>query len=247
MSQDAFEHWFANDLPFERVVTSGAKALETWKSLKASGRGMPVVIGDDQALRRVAEGLFDWRSGTPLRPEEYVAKTLEMAASLEWPQAIRDVRRAEYAAFGDINLEDARAPVGDWPAKPPGATGLQVAQDASTGQFLERVTILILPAKDATEAPAYLNWGAWNSCPEPAYHVAALRSWSSRYGVELVGASGDVLNLIAERTPQSREEALALAHEQYDYCADIVEQGDGTVSALASGLMASKWWFFWWD
>jgi hypothetical protein len=47
--------------------------------------------------------------------------------------------------------------------------------------------------------------------------------------------------------PATREEALELAREQYFYCNDIVDQGMGSYRRLAAGLMASDWWFFWWD
>ena len=38
-----------------------------------------------------------------------------------------------------------------------------------------------------------------------------------------------------------------LALEQYAYCNDIVDQGVGTIGALADGLMKSHNWYFWWD
>jgi hypothetical protein len=40
---------------------------------------------------------------------------------------------------------------------------------------------------------------------------------------------------------------MELAQEQYDFCPDIVLQGTGTLEPLAATLMASDWWFFWWD
>jgi hypothetical protein len=40
---------------------------------------------------------------------------------------------------------------------------------------------------------------------------------------------------------------MALAWEQYWYCLDIVDQGVGSVSALAATLLNSTYWYFWWD
>jgi hypothetical protein len=40
---------------------------------------------------------------------------------------------------------------------------------------------------------------------------------------------------------------ILLAKEQYAYCADIVEQGVGTIEALAATLLNGHIWFFWWD
>ena len=49
------------------------------------------------------------------------------------------------------------------------------------------------------------------------------------------------------RKPATRDEAIALAHMQYAYCNDIVDQGTESISRLAAELMAHDWWFFWWD
>ncbi|HSG35259.1 MAG TPA: DUF4253 domain-containing protein, partial [Sphingomonadaceae bacterium] len=102
-------------------------------------------------------------------------------------------------------------------------------------------------AEHGWEVPAYLRWGGWNACPPPEVHVAALRSWNERYGAELVGISGDALNLRVSSRPQTKEEATELAFEQFYYCADIVDQGVGTIANLAATLEAQDWWFFWWD
>src|SRR5262249_5046813 len=110
-----------------------------------------------------------------------------------------------------------------------------------------KVHIAIIPTDDWTTIPAYLNWGGWNACPHPEYHIAALRSWRDRFGAELVGLSFDVMNLRVARRPATREAALELAREQYFYCGDIVDQGTGTLSRLAATLMTDDWWFFWWD
>ncbi len=55
------------------------------------------------------------------------------------------------------------------------------------------------------------------------------------------------MDLRVTRRPQSRAEALELAREHYIYCNDIVDQGLGTLSALAACLMANDLWEFWWD
>jgi Domain of unknown function (DUF4253) len=59
--------------------------------------------------------------------------------------------------------------------------------------------------------------------------------------------SGDVLNLRAASKPKSREEALALAAEHYEFCPDTVDQGVGTLETLAACLLEHDWWYFWWD
>jgi hypothetical protein len=136
--------------------------------------------------------------------------------------------------------------VGTWPSEPPWLPWLTVAYDRR-GNPHHRVHIVVLPTGEGASVPAYLGWGGWNTNPPAEYHVAALRSWRTRYGAELVGVSSDVMNLKVSSRPATRDEALALAREQYEYCSDIVDQGDGTLAALASMLMSSDWWYFWWD
>lgn len=138
-------------------------------------------------------------------------------------------------------------PIGEWPGTPDTLGGLSVANDISTGQPLAKVLIGVAPTDDWTTVPAYLRWGGWNGCPEAEYHVAAMRNWRDRYGAELVGISFDTINLRVARKPKTRDEALALAREQYVYCPDDIEQGVQTYSALAAALMESDWWYFWWD
>jgi hypothetical protein len=74
-----------------------------------------------------------------------------------------------------------------------------------------------------------------------------LRSWHDRYGAELVSMGADTVELRVTRRPASRDEALALAREHYAYCSDTVDQGTQDLATLAAMLMASDWWFFWWD
>lgn len=144
-------------------------------------------------------------------------------------------------------LGDRKEPLGEWPATSNEDPGLTVVTDILSGKPLEKVYVTVIPTDDWTTIPAYLRWGDWNANPAPEWHVAALRSWRDRYDIELVGLSFDTMNLQARKKPQSRDEAIALAREQYAYCSDLVDQGVGTISQLAKDLMANDWWFFWWD
>lgn len=137
-------------------------------------------------------------------------------------------------------------PIGEWPDTPDTIGGPSV-HDFRTGQPLQKIIIGLASTDDWTTIPAILRWGDWNGCPKPEEHVAALRSWRDRYGAELVGISSDVINLRVTSRPKTRDEALALAREQYIYCPDNIDQGVQTYSALAAALMDSDWWYFWWD
>jgi Domain of unknown function (DUF4253) len=138
-------------------------------------------------------------------------------------------------------------PIGEWPETRDSSPGLTVATNILTGKPLDKIYIALIPTDDWTTIPAYMRFGDWNDCPSPEYHVAAMRHWRDRYGVELVGMAFDTLNLTVARPPSTREDAMALAREQYIYCSDIIEQGTQTFSGLAATLLGSDWWFFWWD
>jgi hypothetical protein len=144
-------------------------------------------------------------------------------------------------------LSEYEPEVGEWPTEVPEMPQLSVAIDPRSGSPLPRVYIVTVPTDDWTTIPAYLRWGNWNDCPAPEYHVAALRSWRDRFGAELIGLGHDVMNIRVRRRPTNRAEALDLAREQYSYCSDIVDQGVGTLNALAASLMENDWWYFWWD
>jgi hypothetical protein len=233
-------------LTYERVTVPGAQALVAWEKLKRSARGWPVIVGGDDDLERIADQ-FTMNDpgvsgvampGVQLRSPEDI---LAAAAQLTFPN---DLQKWS----GAYKADDLTAPVGDWPAMiDEGLPGPSVATDVLSGKFHDRVHILLIPTKFGWEVPAYLRWGDWNACPPPEYHVAALRFWSREFAAEVVGISGDTINLRAARRPKSRESAMKLAREQYGYCPDIVDQGVGTISALAATLMASEWWYLWWD
>jgi hypothetical protein len=234
--------------PFQRMQVNGADALAAWERMKGDGGGWPIVIGAEEDFERVAEslqfGVDDGRTAQAM---------LDAAATLRFPEDFRRRKHEEMERFRTehpewADEEEGEGPErGDWPATPPESSGLHVDRDILTQRYHSRVEIIRLPTTDWTEAPAHLSYGGWNDCPFPHEHVAAFRSWRDRYGVELAGMSGDVITMRAQRLPSTREEALVLAQEQYDYCSDIVDQGVGTLDNLAAALMAHRWWFFWWD
>lgn len=233
-------------LTYERVTVPGVQALKEWEKLKGSGRGWPVIIGGDDDLERIANQftMADPRvSGVTIPGFEMRSPKdiLAAAANLNFPT---DLQKWS----GAYKVGDLRAPIGEWPLKvDTGPPGPSVATDIVSGQYHNRVHILLIPTKFGWEVPAYLRWGDWNACPPPEYHIAALRSWHHDFSADLVGMNGDTINLRAANRPKTRETATKLARQQYAYCPDIIDQGVGSISALAATLMASEWWYLWWD
>lgn len=96
-------------------------------------------------------------------------------------------------------------------------------------------------------APCYLKIGDWNDVPKAEAHAALFKHWAEVYGAKVACIADDVIELTVDRPVSSREEALALARQQFVYCADIVHQGVETVEALAATLLGATVWYFWWD
>lgn len=114
------------------------------------------------------------------------------------------------------------------------------------GKQTQPIVLAEVPVKDPWEVFAWLPFGGWNECPMPEEHRAAAKYWFEEYGAVPAVMSMDILEYVLP-APVPRERAMEAAVEQYFFCTDIVEQGVGTVGALAGGLAQSKYWYFWWD
>lgn len=228
--------------PYPVTTVPGGDAMAAWERIHAEGKGWPVIVGGDEGLDAICDQ-FSLDTPSILSPGaadhslQPVAQVIAASRTITMP--------GDLAKWGgaDSNLEPAHGP---WPERA-GQVAMTVATDLMAGKPFARVHIVTLPTRSSWEAPAYLRWGGWNACPPPEYQCAALRGWQERYGAELIGIDRDTINLRVKRRPKDRAEALALAKECYAYCPDNVDQGVGTIEALAATLMANDWWFFWWD
>lgn len=234
--------WFECDTgDVFRFTTTGRAALESWKSLRscfdATGY-WPIILGANLCIQ-----LQDNLSAAPER--DSVARILERAevASLEtW---LADLR-----AQSEYPEEERSIPSGaPWPGgrEVQRMTDFTAPYDCLTGRPLKQVWIGLLPVRHFWHAAAVMNFGDWNEVPPPEVHVSLHRKWASEYGVELVTITNDVIEFRVERPPQSKRAAMELAETHYHYCPDIVDQGVGSIEALAAGLLSGRIWYFWWD
>jgi len=221
-------------LPYETLTVSGTEAVSTCLRLRTEGAGRftPVILGDPQNLRVFLSGI---------------------EANGDSPQAIIDRSQGiTMGSFIERRLEeDAElyqyVEKGEWPENAAPSQDLTGHTDIVKRTPLKRVAICKVPTPRSWEVPAYLSFGEWNECPGPEEHVALLRYWHENYGADVITLWNDVIECTVGRPPTEREQALALAWEQFVYCSDIVLQGTGTLASLAAILCGGKTWFFWWD
>lgn len=107
------------------------------------------------------------------------------------------------------------------------------------------VPITLVPTDIPWQVPAYLDISG--NDPPASVHVAVMKYWHVEWGAELFGAVPGEIEMLIKRPPSTVNEALGLAREQYVYCPDLVQQNTRTIEGLASHLLNSKVWWFWWD
>ncbi len=223
-------------LSFDVMSVPGTDALAAWRRYQQQWRaegGSAVLLGDDEEANRIAELVES--SETP--PEA----TLRTADALKAGEFFARKRSDAVAEEGG-----GEPPLGEWPAGSP-PMSLTAHLETLGRKPKHRVWIARIPTTKSWEIPAYLRFGGWNDCPMPEEQVAVLKHWAETYGIEIYAITGDVMECEVSRPPTSKDAAIALAHEQYWYCSDIVLQGTETLSILAAGLLNSPAWFFWWD
>lgn len=218
-----------------------------------------------QALRHPAD-LYAKQKADAEQAHEAIMKLAAENPRFEVPKMIfvdaqgRETRQPDEETRAKLlqeSREDDEPSLGEWPERVEDAPGLSVigeivgsesnSQRSYNFQIKKHVNVALFPVSHSYEVLGYLRYGNWNACPPAEYHIAALRSWSERYGAEIVGIANDTLNIRVTRKPETREEAIELAREHYIYCNDVIDQGVGTLSNLAAQLMQHEWWYFWWD
>ena len=223
--------------PFTTLGIPGTSAIETLESRRAaypqSGE-YPFLIGSAEELTRIHEAAEynEWEFDD----------IIQNALSLDLSQWIQE--RREEAAKYEFSESDLQ---GEWPGEILDKGSASLHRDMLSGEFISEVFLGLARISEPWHLPAVLKYGEWNACPEPEVHCAFHRQWQSKFGAEITGMSSDIVECVVKRPPRDQAASLELAWQQYWYCADIVEQGCGTVSSLAATLITSNYWYFWWD
>jgi hypothetical protein len=115
--------------------------------------------------------------------------------------------------------------------------------------FTSRDTVIgLIQAGHGYEVPGLLSWsGAGNHDLDGAHHVAVLRHWQQRYGVELVTLTRDQIELLVARPPRDPATVARVAVELLGYCPDLDVQGTGMAAVLANEVVPHRRWSLWWD
>lgn len=222
----------------------GQQAIALWEALREKTVPLgywPLILGRQSESLTRSERTDSWP--IPASRKEILAAAALVDLDV-WarpvgadPAAEPGFDPQEFAEFGDFFAPEAMQPNHQF----------SVHLNLLTHQPYKEVGLAFLPVTSGWEVPAFFQIGGWNACPPPEVHVRLLQQWQQQYGAELVGYTGDVLELKVQRPPQNLEEARPLARLQYAYCPDIVEQGVQTLENLARTLVNSTVWYFWWD
>jgi len=74
--------------------------------------------------------------------------------------------------------------------------------------------------------------------------IAELKAWDDELGIEIWHAETDTIELTLRSEP---DDVDAFAKRVYDFCPDIVDQGDGDLDNLAATIRETKAVYLWWD
>ena len=227
------------DIPrLAAIRVSGVVAIDAWTDVAAAAEGSrwwPVLLGSPISARGQLEAAA-----------ELVEQTGDRAADVLRAAAAVDVD-GWFARREDDILGGGEYPLSHERLEPANDFDWATPYDSFSGDWLSEVVLVAVPADDSASAAAVLQWGCWNDNPCPAEHVAILREWHERYGADVVGMAQDILELRVTRPPDDWDEAVALAKQHYLYDHDIVDQGTGSIEALAASLLEAPGWRFWWD
>lgn len=215
---------------------SGSLAVDYWYKLRG--------LVDETGFWPVLLGYIEW----DIKRNEFTKITRTTKEIIDQGLTVDAALwlKEQYDLMYD-NDEDYQQLHQEWPTNFPVGTKFELPVDYMSGNPREKIYIGLVPTKISWQLPAYLRFGDWNYCPEPEEHVSIMKYWQERYGTEIVSMSHDTIELRVAQPPIERAEALELAEYQYAYCCDIVEQGVGSLEALADTLLGGTVWVFSWD
>ena len=228
---------FANLLDDDDMIFAYECALREGKE---KGYTPLMVVVDETLLEQITmevdeDSDMDFE---PAKVKDYRKSIIKKAMGIDAKQFLQE-RKEEY--IQDVEMGKIRG-------------GENLDLFTSFWNYDTRLTKEVILAKIPTDKPwelaAWLPMGGFNDCPSPAEQVAVLKYWYEKYAAIPAVVSYETWEFGIKQPIASKEEALALALEHLGFCYDRIMQYGGydyTVGKLASTLMNSKTWYFWWD
>lgn len=137
-------------------------------------------------------------------------------------------RLAEHVGEGDNGVLSSEI-IGEYQDVQPD-TAFAGVVNFDTGRPEAHLIVAKLPTDKPWEAPAWIPMGGFNECPSPEEQVAVFKRWHDLYGAVPAVATYDIWQMYAKNPPDTKEDALRLALEQFAFCEDIVFQGVDSVN-----------------
>jgi len=134
--------------------------------------------------------------------------------------------------------------------------GMAPAEDTPlSAQQLDAVLGSLPPARIGLAAAgrpadvlARIGWVfAWNWDSGPLEIAAVLRSWEDRLGARLLQVGFAEIRLLAERPPRTLQAAEHVAAEHCAFCDGCAGKFLRDIPGVATELLATPIWTFWWD
>ena len=220
------------------ITVRGKDALYCWEQLhaiKTETGFSPLIVGDRQDVVDLIENGL--RIGISVPPQEILERRRHIDPrewlSLRFNSPERFIKGMwEELVEGEWSEEKSEIPI-------------SLLHDYRE-QIHEMATIVLIPTSNSLNAPAFLKFGNFNDCPRSEEHVALLKHWNKRYGIEVMGMNSQSMALRVKNPPSDRDEAYTLAKDLYTYT-----EGDGVNSqsrrGFASTLLNASVWNLWWD
>lgn len=221
---------------FYMAVVSSDTAVDVWRAVRAatSTTGYYPIFTDDYF------DLFEFMEFN----EDESSTILERAASVDARLWLAERRKADPSMFEEAE----ETPGNGWQPHSKEENDAAVDDYYVVRNLGDAVSQMIfVPTTTPWHVASMLRWGNSNDGIDPAEHTAMHRYWYTEYGAEPVCATNSILEFHVPRPPMTKQAAMALAAEQFIYCPDIVQQGCETIVGLASELIYSPRWYFWWD
>lgn len=200
------------------------------------------VLGTDEESQLVKETVENSAS-------ESLDSLIALAESQNGEKLLKDMYASQMEELLGYNTDfDTTSLVGKWHGKgSPERCSFMTNLDHDSWEPLKIVKLGSVKTDQAWKVPVILKYGGWNSCPNPDAQGAIWKYWQTKYGAEIVGITSSIIEAYVPNPPKTRDEAMALAREQFAYCSDNVLQGSETIAVLAESLINNHSWYFWWD